>query len=248
MRVADAELTRLKGEVAVLGDWLSRGEVSDEGTAEIETDEQLLADLIGRIQKQRELEKELAATTPAPSPTPKDGFAQQFRRTMETRLRRIASGVQKAQDEVKVLTEDVREEEERIQLEVERKTCPPKISHARSQIAILEKSVADTEKRTDKRRAKVATEKERLKKLTDQLDLPRNEKLLRTDLCQRVERSVNWLIPNIRKQKRTWSETNSGTALSDALSQWDAKVLDASVNEGEDLALRGEAFRPNSNV
>jgi chromosome segregation ATPase len=243
MRLAEAELSRQKSEAAALASWLSKPDDTQEITEQIETDEQLLADIITKIQRQREIEKELSRTRTAPAPSVPDSFKQQARQAVEARLRKVASVLQRAQEEAEGLASDVREEEERARLEAERKSCRPKISHGRSQVAILESSVAAASKQCEKAKAAVGEQRARLMALTGQLDIGRYGPALHRDLWQRVERALNWLLPNVRKQKRSWTDTVSAAAFGQLLADWDSKIVNASVNEADDLAARAAVLR-----
>jgi chromosome segregation ATPase len=165
---------------------------------------------------------------------------------MDIRHRKMSSALQNTQKEVKALAEDVRQEEERARLETERKICPPKISHGRSQLAILESSLAVASKQCESARAAVDAQKTRLTNLTVQLDFNRHGPLLRRDLWQRVERSLNWLLPNLRKQKRAWNEMTSAIGFAQLLTDWDLKIVNASMNEAEDLAVRAAVMKSST--
>jgi chromosome segregation ATPase len=244
MRLAEAELSHHENEVAALKSSLSSVDDSEEITEQIETEEQLLADIITKIHKQREIEKELSRAKLTPPPSLTDSFAQEAQRAVDARLRKMSSVLQAAQQEVEGLTEAVQEEAQRAQLEADRKTCPPKISRGRSQIAILESSVAAASDQCVNGKAAVGAQKTRLENLTGQLDLDQHAPSLRRDLWQRAERSLNWLLPNVRKQKRSWSEVTAETAFDQLLTDWDLKIVNASVNEADDLAVRAAVLRP----
>jgi chromosome segregation ATPase len=236
MRLVEGELSRQENEAATLSSWLSMSDHPEE--IAIETEEQILSDIISKIHKQREIEKELCQTKITPPSLVTDSFAQQAKRAIRVRLRKMESVLQSAQEEVEALAADVRQEEERLQLEIERKICPPKISHGRSQVSILESSVAATSKQCESARTAVDAQRTRFKKLIGQLDFSRHGLGLRRDLYQKVERSLNWLLPNVRKQKRTWNETTSAAGFGQLLADWDLKIVNASINEVEDLAVR----------
>jgi len=82
--------------------------------------------------------------------------------------------------------------------------------------------------------------RERLQNLMAQVDPQKDCAFLRSDLCERVERTANWLLLNIRKQKKIWSEATFKSGLAEIAAEWDATVVDAALNEAGDFAIRAE--------
>jgi chromosome segregation ATPase len=243
MKSVEAELSRQEAEIDALKLWLQKNPLPSEISIQFITEDGVLRELIEKIQIERDLEIQLSRPVSAISPTIYDDFGAELKQKGELRMRKIATAIQVIRQESKEIEAQIGQcQEQRAQAETARppRILSPKAKRYQSLITGLEESVDAQQRKCERKREKLSTQKGRLSKLVNQLDPGRNRDLLRCDLCERVERSANWLLPNIRRQKKAWNDAVAQSALRQIAAEWDAKIVNAALNEADDLALRAQ--------
>jgi hypothetical protein len=249
LRLVQDELERQQQEVSVSQAWLANNVVGEDLdiTPEMVTEQFVLDEIIGQIQVQRELAVKLERDR-APQEFVSEDFADEFRAKIEARSDKIASGlavvanqIESANNEIQKL-EKAKEKAFRKLTEEQKVVVPPPPSpravQFQSRLAQLENTISAQQRKCDKKRAKKERADAELGQLIEKLDLRHNLGLVRTDLCERIERSTNWLVSNIRNEQRKWSDRHARLGVTQSLNDWDGKVLNASINEADDLVVR----------
>jgi chromosome segregation ATPase len=239
MKAAEAELNSRQAEIDSLKLWLQENPLLSEVAVQSVVEDSLLTELIKKIQWERDLEIQLSKPAALVSPAVCDDFSEELKRKGELRMRKIAAAIQLVQEESREIQAQIDQcEQQFAQAEAARRRVipSPRAKRYQSQVAGLQESVDAQQKKCEKKRRKVSEQNHRLKQLLGQLEPEKNHSFLRSELCARVDRSANWLLPNIRKEKKAWSESVAQSALGQLATEWDAKILNAALNEADDLA------------
>jgi chromosome segregation ATPase len=250
MRLIEEELDRQKREIESADTWLRANIVSDDTTITPEqvTDEFILNEIIGKIKAERELAARLENDR-KPDSTVDSGVGDEFKAKIDARSERISNSLRDLTAELELLRGQIQDAEDekvrqREQHQIQRRTLiqsslsSPKVLQICNRVSQLEGNLERRRQKCEKKRGKRDQLDSEFRQLVDRLDLPHNQVWLHSDLCDRIERSANWLLSNIKGEQKKWREATTRVGVGQALNEWDGKIVSASVNEADDLLLR----------
>ncbi|OHS92935.1 hypothetical protein TRFO_40728 [Tritrichomonas foetus] len=112
----------------------------------------------------------------------------------------------------------------------------PKMIILKKRIGVHEENIQSLKRTVDKKLSKIAKKQEKYDNYIKQLDLKSSRPILKMNIADQLERSMNWFLQMIRSQVKQWISYGGNTP--QILNTWDTNIISAVLNEAEELELK----------